>query len=163
VTAAIFGLIGVLVGGLITAGTELFLQRRRERSDARAGRLLLEAELFQAQATINVALESDWWAGRTSPPVEAWRESRVALAAEFTRAEWQVIAVGITWIDRLWSGFEARLEVIQNPYGTNLTDGDRTRLQNARTAIRAAQDVLARHAAPWSMEARRRPSFRRAR
>ena len=154
-TAAIFGLIGVLLGGLITVGSELLLQRRHEKADARAGLRLIEADLFDASAAMKIALKTDWWAGGRPVPAEGWREHRAVLAGVFTRAEWQVIGLAMSWVTREWTAFDAKLRVLGSPEGTSLSQADRHSLETAMGPIRTAQALIETHAGPWHVERRR--------
>jgi hypothetical protein len=56
-TAAIFGLIGVVIGALITGGTNDALQVRAERRELRAAARLMLQELTDTGAAIRYALE----------------------------------------------------------------------------------------------------------
>jgi hypothetical protein len=57
-TEAIFGLVGVVVGALVTGGVSFALAWRTERSDILAGLRLLEADLLNAESAIEVAVEA---------------------------------------------------------------------------------------------------------
>ena len=70
---AIFGLLGVLVGGIITAGSSYLLDRRRERVERQRDRRnraielkrasrLIDAELSRAEAAARICVEKrHWW------------------------------------------------------------------------------------------------------
>jgi uncharacterized membrane protein YdjX (TVP38/TMEM64 family) len=64
--AAVFGLIGVIVGALITSIASFYLVRRREKKDARAARRIIQSELKEAAQAIHEALAAaEWPAGWT--------------------------------------------------------------------------------------------------
>jgi len=49
IAGGLFSLGGVLLGGLLTPLTQLFLERKRERRVANRAKLLVAGELLQAQ------------------------------------------------------------------------------------------------------------------
>jgi hypothetical protein len=91
----------------------------------------LKPTCLKANPPSNVAREQDWWAGGRPAPVEAWQQYRPALAGQFTRAEWQVIALAISSIGKLWAVFEMQLTIQGTPEGTKLTDTGREALTGA--------------------------------
>lgn len=76
-SAAIFGLVGVVVGGLIAASATYFMERRTGWTEARAAALLLYADLEHSLAH----LERDRadYAGLAKVVEQAWPEHRAAL------------------------------------------------------------------------------------
>lgn len=87
---AIFGLVGVLLGGFIAAGTKwLELRAARRRSLAMAARLVA-SEFGDALAAVAFAREHKrWWPNELS--VDAWTTHSPVLAAELTLKEWLVV------------------------------------------------------------------------
>jgi hypothetical protein len=59
VTAAIFGLVGVVIGALITGGTNYALQVRAERRELRAAARMMLQELSNTSAALGFAVEHD--------------------------------------------------------------------------------------------------------
>ena len=57
IAGGLFSLAGVLLGGLLTPLTQLFLERKRERRAANRGKLLIAAELLQAQIILRTVSE----------------------------------------------------------------------------------------------------------
>ena len=55
VTAAIFGLVGVTVGALLTGAFDLFFERRRARAAVRQATLLATSELEDAMGLLSEA------------------------------------------------------------------------------------------------------------
>jgi hypothetical protein len=62
VEQAVFGLIGVIVGALITGGVGWTLGRRREQRDVRAAARLLRNDLVKAEGMLSHTLQQRrWW------------------------------------------------------------------------------------------------------
>jgi hypothetical protein len=105
VTAAIFGLIGVVVGALINGVVTALAQRRTERSERRA-------------ATRLVASELDTWnslalAAEARPPEQLpqlhnaepilWQSNRSVLARSLRDDDWEAVASAYAHVDALVS------------------------------------------------------------
>jgi hypothetical protein len=80
-TAALVGLIGVIVGGLLGGVASDIVERRVRRRSADAAGRVIAAELALAYARLNGAADAgEWWSGTL--PTAAWRDHFAALAAE---------------------------------------------------------------------------------
>ena len=93
-TAAIFGLIGVTLGALITGGTTYGMRRREERADMRAAARLVHSELGRAEGTLDVALGGERPEVVIPPggfPSDEWQRYRDRFARLLTGAEWAVL------------------------------------------------------------------------
>ena len=106
IAGGLFSLGGVLLGGLLTPLTPLFLERKRERRVADRAKLLVAAELLHAQMSLRSVSKGEFW-----PPVEdlnaflptsAWRENQSSLAGNVSEDLWVqiVMAYGLLEIDR---------------------------------------------------------------
>lgn len=82
-TEAIFGLIGVLLGGLLTAGANFHLTVRTERAAGRAAARLVSDELVDTLSFLRVSLHAGVWAGdpQRELKVLVWENQKPALAA----------------------------------------------------------------------------------
>lgn len=84
--AAILGFIGVIVGGLLTGGVQLFLDWRKERRSARQAKRLVQGELLNAELILGTLanLPSKTWPSfldvNAALPTSAWLEHRAQLA-----------------------------------------------------------------------------------
>jgi len=102
-TAAIFGLVGVIVGGVINGAVTAVLQRRTEGSDRRSAARLVRSELVRFRS---LALE----AARHSPehlpqlhqttPV-IWESYRAVLARALANEDWVLVARAYAHLDAL--------------------------------------------------------------
>lgn len=112
IAGGLFSLGGVILGGLLTPLTQLFLERLRERRAVYRAKLLVAAELLQAQSILGNAIE-----GRSWPPFEdvdaymptsAWRENRSSIAGNVSEDLWVklVMAYQILEFDRERIAFE---------------------------------------------------------
>jgi hypothetical protein len=94
-TAAVFGLIGVVIGALITGGTNYFLQVRAERREVRAVARLMLQDLSGSADLIRFALDRD------EPQLledsfneEEWKRHHLLLARHLSDDEWDAVALG---------------------------------------------------------------------
>ena len=93
--AAIFGLIGVIVGGLVTGGTQLWLEQRREKQAVSRARRLVSGELLNAILLLGSAAnrEDKTWTyfGNAAAvlPTTAWQEHRAHLAGVLSVELWE--------------------------------------------------------------------------
>jgi hypothetical protein len=107
---ATFGLIGVVVGALVTGGVTWTLARRREQRDVRAAARLLRNDLLKAEGMLSHALnESRWWPRDRELPTSLWREERRYLAAELENFDdWEPIGRAFTELEELSLYVEVR-------------------------------------------------------
>jgi hypothetical protein len=91
-TNAIVGLIGVIVGGLLTGGTQLFLEWRRERNGHRRAKRLVAGELLHTEVILRSAYQRRQWPPIDDPqavcPDAAWLENRAVLAGVLSQELW---------------------------------------------------------------------------
>ena len=93
-TGAIFGLLGVIVGGVLTGAVEALRESRAQRASSRAAARLLSAELSVQEAILQRR------AGEASarpevdrlPAVIDWPEQRVVMAKTLDDPTWIAVA-----------------------------------------------------------------------
>lgn len=95
-TAAIFGLIGVVVGGLITGGVQIWIEHLRKRGELRTAKRLVDSELHSVtldleKFTTDGITPAEWRRDQLLPSL-AWREHRAILAA-LPDADWEQLYV----------------------------------------------------------------------
>lgn len=110
---AIFGLVGVIVGGFITAYSSYLLDRRREQVDRqkeshnRATKLkmaarLIDDELARGQAAAKIAFENrHWWNPDEQLLTGAWQQYREFIAPEVSQAAWHAVSIAIIAVHQL--------------------------------------------------------------
>lgn len=93
-TQAIFGLVGVIVGGLLTAAVQGFQDWRSQLTLSRAAARLLSAELSVQQAILaRRAAEPETVAeGGEMPAVTDWPAQRVVMARALDDETWIAVA-----------------------------------------------------------------------
>lgn len=90
-TEAIFGLFGVVVGGLLTGAREWVLARRKERGEARAAARRVSAELRDGLDIIGEWLDAGWWAWDYWQSPTVWREEQMKLALTLPGESWSAV------------------------------------------------------------------------
>lgn len=90
---AFIGLLGVIVGGVLTGAVERYAERQRERAALRAARRLLHLELLAAEWVLSTAMESDD-VGRLkgAVPTARWSEFSALMAKNAEPAVWRELA-----------------------------------------------------------------------
>jgi hypothetical protein len=109
----IFGLLGVLAGGLITFVSSYFLEERREersrekenrereRELKRAARLL-HADFLDVEGSIMTILKiNKWWPDYEKVELPTWQECRPSLAPSLSREQWDLLTVAAVAITGL--------------------------------------------------------------
>jgi hypothetical protein len=108
-TAAIFGLLGVVIGGLVAGGVGYFMARRQERADLRQARRLVADELFTIALQYSILVEDRMTPNESSPmranplPSTSWEANRATLARGLDERDWTDLP-----------GFYARLEAYRS-------------------------------------------------
>lgn len=113
---ALFGLLGVIIGGIITAGSNYFLDRRRERAAKereereraieieRAARLI-DIEMLRAAASITLLIRNKRWPS-TKLQTEVWQKYSPVIAPALSYADWLVMVRAVIAIDSIdWNAF----------------------------------------------------------
>jgi hypothetical protein len=102
-TAAIFGLIGVVVGAFINGAATALLQRRSEQSDQRSAARLVAGELagyfMLADAAARQPPENLPQLRKSEPTV--WPSQRAALARSLPSEIWELVTLAYAHVDNL--------------------------------------------------------------
>ncbi len=115
VTEAIFGLLGVVVGGALTGGIDYLARRREERQTARALARAIYAHLLDLRSQCAYCADRGDWLLVDEPFVlpEVWQEHELVLARLLTWDQW----VGLQAVRASQVGVRmlARLSVSEQP------------------------------------------------
>jgi hypothetical protein len=108
ILAAAFGLLGVIIGGAITAGATYLVEERRalrkETKDRRKRLIelkraarLIDEDFKWAWAAVTTTIDAKCWVSLLHDPirVETWLEHRGLLAAETTLADWRTLQAAV--------------------------------------------------------------------
>jgi hypothetical protein len=147
VTQAIFGLVGVVVGAVISGGVAFFMERRRDRQKARASARLLEEELepfvgalYQLRASLlkeNEAAFQVFIGQWNSFTLDLWTSRREALATTLAIEEWYSVMYAYVALGKL------KRELGGLDFGTAQADEDlRGTVQSAESAVISAVETL---------------------
>lgn len=114
IISAISGLVGVIVGGIITAVSNFLLYQKREKTERKRDRRnrvveitrasrLIDADLSWAQAAANICVEKRHWWSAVTPPltVEGWQQYRGIIAPELSNNAWQAVIVAVEAVHHL--------------------------------------------------------------
>ena len=99
-TAAIFGLLGVVVGALVTGGVDYFMARRREKGELRQSSRLVADELHSLWLVVDLILERGQLLPERLPGEDAellfatssWHAHKAVLARALPQKEWSALA-----------------------------------------------------------------------
>jgi hypothetical protein len=137
VVAAV-GLLGVVVGGVLSGLVTIQVERVREGHAARVAARLLQDDFENVVLYVDALSES----GRYGPSVLAhvktdeWREQRALIALPLEIEEWDVLSVAA----RRWGMLAAKLEGFEP--GRSLSADDRQQLDVLRGDMRRAIPLL---------------------
>lgn len=116
IISAISGLVGVIVGGIITAVSNYLLYQNREKTERKRDRRncvieikrasrLIDADLLRAQAAANICVEKRHWWSADAPPltVEGWQQYRSIIAPELSNNAWLAVCIAVEAVYNLKS------------------------------------------------------------
>jgi hypothetical protein len=147
--AAIFGLVGVVIGGVITFASSYFLEsqkaarelEREERTRGASLRLaarIVDAEISDALSSAQFTLESKRWPDSMRTELTDWLAHRVTLAAELSGTEWVAVLRAAITIETL-----AELRTHPKDKGGTLFPSTLSVLQNLIPAFQQGREALA--------------------
>jgi hypothetical protein len=151
--AALIGAVGAVIGGVLTAGSNLLIETTRRRADRRAARdrdsrelrkatrLVLE-ELSEIDRTIQDAAKTQltWPSQDRQLPAFAWREYRGILATHVVDEAWRWVAAAYEEANSLnWRVIELERELDTT---TAAHFADKEWLRQPLRAVRAAMEKL---------------------
>jgi len=148
VTAAIFGLLGVIVGGVLHGLVSALLQRSAQRSDAEAGTRLVRSELvfFLAAAKRAASTSLGDLPQLRLANTELWQSNRAVLAKSLDNAQWTQVALAYAYIDALLSLLvfepDGKLVAWRIKEGSIAAKRMISPLQDAVKALAAGQDQV---------------------
>jgi len=104
-TAAIFGLVGVVVGAFINGAANVYFERRSERSNRRSAARLVRSELVRFRS---LAREADLRPPEELPQLRdirpvVWESQRSVLARSLTDEDWALVALAYAHVDAVVS------------------------------------------------------------
>lgn len=130
---AISGLIGLIVGGLLTVATQMWNERRQDKKRGYLARKLVAAEMAQAHLTLASLINLPTWPNVSNVdalvPTTAWAQHKPVLATKVDQEIWDGLV-------KVYSVLESHKVVFGSSGGKAITDHDRREL-------RKIADVLA--------------------
>jgi|SRR5919108_146914 hypothetical protein len=139
---AVFGLIGVVIGGFLTGLVSYLLEARREKKEARVARRLARSDLGEAEQAVSDALSGQGWpAGWTNKRwSDSWSAHRQPLAGAMNDNDFGKLARAALYVELLQVGLSAG----KRPF----IEGDEQFLTAVATLIRDADRLLSPARAP---------------
>ncbi len=122
---AFIGLIGVIVGAVLTGLGNYLLARRKDRLSARVAARLVRDDLYGVACLLEDAIDSGVWPPGAPKAVDlgVWKEQRLHLAAVTSYKEYGTIMQAVVAVTRLHNW-------LAGPAGADaITDADKSRLQ----------------------------------
>lgn len=143
---AIFGLIGVVVGGVLSGAVQWAMTRRDERGATRRAARLVRSELREMRDLLTTwlgfaAWHWSWW---ESP--REWVEHRDVLAAGVSAEVWELTERAYARVRHLDLSIEALRKKTDHPVEGYAVDEARDQLAKDVATLTAAIDALARPA-----------------
>jgi hypothetical protein len=92
VVTALIALGGVIIGGVLTAGGNFFLERRREIRAAAAARSVFLQEVEDALKTVREGLRENRWPLGWKPWPQTWEAYRAAAASRWSSSDFGAVA-----------------------------------------------------------------------
>jgi len=126
-------IVGVLVGGAVTAGTTAIFERRREGRRCRMASRLLHDDLRSAQADLLVGLQFGRWLGLNFYP---HADALAPLAEALEEPDWEAVSEACALLRAVQRSYPLRTK--QGP----LTAEERSSLDMVGTRAQKARDVL---------------------
>jgi hypothetical protein len=157
ILTAAFGLLGVIVGGAITAGTTYLVEERRARREERkeqrkqlielkrAARLVDE-DVKWALAAVVITINEKRWPALLQDPIglDTWEEYRSLLATETTLSDWRTLQAAVRGmvtykLTRNKALEQGKWDVNEEQLGT--LESKKAALQKARDALKPFLDL----------------------
>ena len=154
-TAAIFGLAGVIIGAVVSGWLTLALERRREQQGRRAALYVMDVEILRARSYLDGILEEGVWAAGTDISVRAWARYEDVLARQLRRDDFHFVALAVTAAERAPTFFAE--QIAAGEIAITLSDADREALETILEAILRAQIILGSLLGPWPAETQDQP------
>jgi len=101
VTAAIFGLVGVVIGAILSGAVSYGIEIRRERKDAIVGARIVSVEMQMFQVEIEAWIENRMIPEESDFRTDAWEQHKLALARNLPPPDWEMVEATYTWIHLL--------------------------------------------------------------
>jgi ABC-type lipoprotein release transport system permease subunit len=143
VTSAVIGLLGVVLGVVLTGAVAYWIEARRRGKAAEVSARLIGDDFAYAKAAVEGMLGAEMWVGDPVTefiPIEQWRAERASLAAKATYQDWFEVATTARAL-ALVAGFHNR-RVASNTLSAPLTKEERDSLELAQRRLSVATPIL---------------------
>jgi hypothetical protein len=116
-TAAWFGIGGVVIGAIATAGITYLTERRQEHRDYELALKITGAEIDEISRIVGDALKAKKWplGMATKNWAQSWSTNRRALATKMNEKAFRAVAVAYGYAEQIQSGLAAGDKKFQPP------------------------------------------------
>jgi len=148
VTQAIFGLVGVVIGGLITGFVQGVQEWRRDRADLRAAARLLLRELQLAIVGLRIARPKMETGVVTAIPANltVWAEKQGLLARALSDADWRRVALAFDRLSIVLESIKGQADEWERVQERALAEGAPDDVDITRQAAAELREIASRAA-----------------
>jgi hypothetical protein len=145
-TAAWFGIGGVVVGAIATAGIAYLTERRQEHRDYQLALKLTSAEIDEISRIAAKALKAKKWPlGMASKNwAQSWSTNRRALAGKLDETAFRAVAVAYGFAEQIQSGLAAGDKAFRPPRPGEQRGPDEIFFTDVKAAFEAAATEINR-------------------
>jgi hypothetical protein len=155
VTAAIFGLIGVVVGVVVTGAVDLYMEHRREQAAIFKAKRLVGEELQTIAMHLELLTENG-----VTPPIERGERRVQFLPTSTWEANKETVATKGVLGDDDWVATAAlfhtvaglRMVILDEPPGTQLNSTIRERISEQRALVGSIYQTFSGRRLSWEEE-----------
>lgn len=124
-TEGLFALLGVILGGVVTAGVTFFQEARRTRAARRVAARIMVDQLLLAGHKLHRTGSSGVWAFESEAERQRvlsdahWIRQRELFASSLSARDWDVVSAAFGWLARLSDGTRDVLPGAEAPFAVH--------------------------------------------
>lgn len=112
VIAGLFSLAGVIIGALVTTGTQLYLEKKRENRETQRAARLIDSDLMFAEVAAESCINNKkWWVKSQRLTTDGWQQYRDIIVSKLSWSDWVAVMVAIQAVNQLQEARDAYLNI----------------------------------------------------
>jgi hypothetical protein len=112
IITGVFSLAGVIIGAVATVGTQLYLERRRDKWTVRQAARLIDADLMAGAVAAQTSIDKKaWWVNSIVLNTDGWREKRDVIASKLPWNNWMEVIVAVQAVSDLQAFRDVDLKI----------------------------------------------------